>query len=165
MQVQDLRILFEYNYWARDRILAAAARLEDVQWTGPAPFGPDSLRGVLIHAYDTECSWRMRCQYGGGTVSTPEAAFPTPASLAERWGEEEALTYAYLDSLQDHDLIGLITYVNYMGMLRERVLWHCLFHLANHSAQHRAEAAALLTEYGQSPGDLDFLEFLNEMRV
>jgi hypothetical protein len=28
--------------------------------------------------------------------------------------------------------------------------------------QHRSEAAALLTGYGQSPGEIDFTVFLNE---
>lgn len=45
---------------------------------------------------------------------------------------------------------------------RERLLWHCLLHVVNHGTQHRSEAAAILTGYGRSPGDLDFTAFLNE---
>jgi uncharacterized damage-inducible protein DinB len=41
------------------------------------------------------------------------------------------------------------------------VLWHCLVHVVNHGTQHRSEAALLLTNDGQSPGDLDFTLFLN----
>jgi uncharacterized damage-inducible protein DinB len=48
------------------------------------------------------------------------------------------------------------------GDYRERVLWHCLLHLANHGTQHCSEAAAILTGYGRSPGYLDFTAFLNE---
>jgi uncharacterized damage-inducible protein DinB len=34
--------------------------------------------------------------------------------------------------------------------------------VVNHGTQHRSEAAALLTGYNASPGDLDFVLFLYE---
>jgi uncharacterized damage-inducible protein DinB len=43
--------------------------------------------------------------------------------------------------------------VPFAGMLR---------HLVNHGTQHRSEAAALLTQAGRSPGDLDMISWLEE---
>ena len=39
---------------------------------------------------------------------------------------------------------------------------HFELQVVNHGPQHRSEAAAILTGYGYSPGELDFTVFLNE---
>jgi len=69
---------------------------------------------------------------------------------------------AFLAGLKDEDLDSIIRYTTSGGIQRERVLWHCLFHVVNHGTQHRSEAAVMLTDFGQSPGDIDFPLFLNE---
>ncbi|MBV9787006.1 MAG: hypothetical protein JOZ51_02450, partial [Chloroflexi bacterium] len=48
------------------------------------------------------------------------------------------------------------------GAVRERVVWHILLDVILHATQHRSEAAALLTSYGQSPGDYDFTMFMSQ---
>ena len=41
-------------------------------------------------------------------------------------------------------------------------MWQALLHVFNHGTQHRSEAAALLTDAGRSPGDLDLIDFAEE---
>jgi uncharacterized damage-inducible protein DinB len=90
-----------------------------------------------------------------------EDDFPMVDALAERWREDEQSMRAWLATLTDADLEGIIRYTTDEGGTRERVLWHCLWHVVNHGTQHRSEAAAILSEYGYSPGGLDFTAFLN----
>jgi uncharacterized damage-inducible protein DinB len=161
MRVHDILTLYEYNYWANARILAAAAQIGHEQWSAPSKHN-GSLHSTLLHALDTEFGWRMLCQYNQSTPDLSEADLPTLDLIKPRWIEEETAMRAYLAGMHDDDLSSLVRYTTDSGEKRERVLWHCLLHVVNHGTQHRSEAAALLTEYGSSPGDLDFTVFLNE---
>jgi uncharacterized damage-inducible protein DinB len=162
VNIQDIRTLFDYNVWANKRILAAAAGISQQEYTAPAAYGYGSLRGVLFHTFEAEYFWRVLCQYGDFDEELLEVNFPTLDDLLTRWQEEEAARGDYLAALSDADLTNLVRYTTNSGIQRERLLWHCFFHMVNHGMQHRSEAAAILTNYGRSPGDLDFTLFLNE---
>jgi uncharacterized damage-inducible protein DinB len=164
MRIQDILTLYDYNYWANDRILGAAAKISPEQWGATSTFPYGSLHSTLLHMIDTEFGWRMRCQYNQATPELSVADLPGLDVLKLRWDEEETAMRAYLAAMHDDDLEALVRYTTDSGEKRERVLWHCLLHVVNHGTQHRSEAAALLTEYGSSPGDLDFTVFLNEQR-
>ena len=91
-----------------------------------------------------------------------EEDFPTLDSLEQHWSEQELAMRDFLVHLGDADLTRIVRYTTPENENRERVLWHCLYHLVNHGTQHRSEAAALLTDLSYSPGGLDFTAFLNE---
>ena len=42
-------------------------------------------------------------------------------------------------------------------------VWQMLVHVVNHGTQHRAEAAVLLTGEGRSPGELDMIDYAEEL--
>ncbi len=163
MNTHDILTLYDYNYWATHQILTASARVSPAQFVHPTTHNFGSLRGTLVHTLDGECAWRMLCQHNTLDYfdAMQEEAFPTFASVEQRWQTEESAMRDYLASLTDTDLTDYVRYTTAEGNRRERLLWHCLFHLANHGTQHRSEAATILTEYGQSPGELDFTAFLN----
>jgi uncharacterized damage-inducible protein DinB len=162
MNVQDILTLYDYNYWATRRILTAGAQVSRDQFVAPSAHSHGGLRGTLVHALDAEYGWRMLCQHYTTTPDMAEATFPTLQALEQRWREEEQAMRAYLGSLTDVELAGHVRYTTGSGQVHERVLWHCLLHIVNHGTQHRSEAAAILTGYGHSPGDLDFMLFLSE---
>lgn len=165
MRIRDIITLYDYNYWANSRILVASANINEEQFVAPAEWSHAGLRGTLLHTFDGEYSWRMLCQHNTMTFNLDEAQFPTFDVLVQRWHAEEAAMRAYLGNLTDDALDGAVRYTTDEGVRRERVLWHCLVHVVPHGTQHRSEAAARLTEFGASPGDLDFTLFLTERRV
>ncbi len=162
MNKADIATIFDYNDWANRRILASASRVSQEQLIAPSPFPHGSLRATLVHVLDAEYGWRILLAHGQEAPDLSEQDFPTLQSLEERWRYEEGHLRAYVASLSDEDLQGVVRYVNPQGIHRERVRWHGLYHIVNHSTQHRSEAAALLTDFGQSPGDIDFTFFLIE---
>jgi uncharacterized damage-inducible protein DinB len=68
----------------------------------------------------------------------------------------------FVADLTDERLHGKIKYVSTEGNPYERVLWETMAHLVNHGTQHKTEAAAILTDMGHSPGDIDLIVYLNE---
>ena len=89
--------------------------------------------------------------------------FPTFESLQQRWADEESLLMKFTGNVTDEKLNNYFFYTSTDGSPHERVLWQAMYHLVNHGTQHRSEAAALLTDFGHSPGDIDFVYFLSEM--
>lgn len=160
--IQDIHLLYNYNYWATRRMLDACTDVSPEQLRSPILAGSGSLYTTLIHMLDSEYRWRILCQHNRLTSDLTEADLPTYAAIVQRWHDEENNMRMYLDSLEDAHLTSLVRYTTPEGDHRERVLWHCLVHVVNHGTQHRSEAAMLLTSFGHSPGGLDLTAFLNE---
>ncbi len=162
MNIEAIHSLFAYNYWVNQRILAAAAGLSTEQFTSPGQVSHSSLRDTLVHTLGAEWVWRQRCQGSspGGLLAQDD--FPDLESLARRWREEERTMRSYLAGLKDEDLTSIVTYTRPGGTRFETPLWQILLHVINHGTQSRSEAAVLLTQFGHSPGDLDYMLFLRD---
>ena len=171
MKIDEIKLLFDYNDWADGRILAACDRVSPEQYAAPASYGRGGLRAIMVHILDN--LWQQRITLQGyyrepladeaayDATELHEDAFPTLEALRERWVIEQREMRAYLDTLTEETLNGTIRYV-IPGVIRERVVWYILMEVIIHATQHRSEAATLLTDYGQSPGDFDFIMFMNE---
>ena len=166
MNKEEIALLYDYNYWANARVLQAATKVSREQFVAPARLSQGSLHGALAHTLGTEVVWRLRFQEGiSVTALLAESDFPTLEALQARWADEERKMRGYLASLTDDALTAKLTYKNTQGAPFENVLWHLLVHVVNHGTQFRGEAAVALTEYGQSPGNLDLLAFVRARKI
>jgi uncharacterized damage-inducible protein DinB len=173
MKVDEIKLLYDYNEWADARLLAACARVSPEQYAAPALIGTGrgGLRETMVHILDNLWQQRITLQGFYKEPLADEAAYdatelheddlPTFAALHERWMVEQREMRAYLDTLTEETLNSVIRYV-IPGAVREYVVWHILVDVIIHATQHRSEAAVLLTHYGQSPGDFDFMLGLRE---
>ena len=162
MQKQDMLILYKYNQWANGKILTAAASVSPEQFLAGAAFPHGGLRSTLVHAMFAEWIWRNRWEGTSPATRFKPEDFPTFDSLRARWMEEEAKLMAFVDGLTDEQLNNKFSYQDTKGNPHERVLWQAMMHVVNHGTQHKTEAAAMLTEFGHSPGDIDLIYYLIE---
>ena len=162
MNKQEMHMLYEYNRWANVRILGVAAKISAAQFLAPGEFPHGGLRGTLVHTLFAEWIWRLRWQGAAPNVRWRPEDFPTIAHLKTRWREEEIKLMEFVDDLTDTRLTAEFDYISTEGRAHRRVMWEAMTHLVNHGTQHRSEAAAMLTNMGQSPGDIDLIVFLNE---
>lgn len=162
MNTNDIRLLYQYNSWANARILNAAANITHEQFLAPASFPHGGLRGTLTHALFAEWIWRNRWKGASPTERLKPEDFPTFESLRTRWQAEEKNLTEFVESLNDEQLNTPLNYKTTDGQPMQEVLWKMMAHVVNHGTQHRSEAAALLTDLGHSPGDIDLIIFLRE---
>jgi uncharacterized damage-inducible protein DinB len=166
MTFDYFQTLFDYNYWARDLVLAAMQDMSETEFARANRFAYKSIRGILTHCLDTEHRWRSRFEGTASREGIAETDVATPALLAVRWQDEEARMRAYLARLTDADLAGDLVWQARDGTT-ERLpnLWLSLAHVVNHSTQHRSEAAEALTMIGRSPGDLDLGFYASQRQI
>jgi uncharacterized damage-inducible protein DinB len=160
MNKQDILTLYKYNQWANAKILNSAQNVTQAQFLADASYPHGGLRSTLTHILFAEWIWRNRWEGISPTVRIQPDEFPSLDFLLQRWQEEERKLMAFVDALTDERLAAPFQYKNTKGVPRENILWHAMAHVINHGTQHRAEAAAMLTEFGCSPGDVDMIYFL-----
>jgi uncharacterized damage-inducible protein DinB len=161
MKLTEAITLADYNAWATAHILDAAARLEQGQFTATPDSNTASLRSILVHTLSAEWLWRIRLQSGISPSMQNAGDIPDVESLRPIWHEEATAFREYLTTLDDGAMEETVQFRRFSGELSDPIArWVVVTQLVTHGAQHRSEAATLLTSYGQSPGDLDFLFFI-----
>jgi uncharacterized damage-inducible protein DinB len=154
MKQTEIQQLVDYNFWADGEIFDACARVAIDDFVKPAVPDPGwhSLRGTLVHLVDVEYGWRALLQNLPDDGVLAEADYADVAALRARWERERAAWTAYAASLTDDEINGVWR----VDEGRQRTRWQTILHVLTEGMYHRSEAAAMLTGYGQSPGELDF---------
>ena len=153
MQADEIRFLWAYDRWATRRVLAAIDGLEPSVWTRPDVVGDRSLGAILVHQLGAAQRWRHAFQQTGESPSLEDEPLPTIEQLLDLWDVEWVALDAWLPTVSD----GYVAYVH-----DRTPVWMMLVHVVNHGTQHRAEAAAILTTEGRSPGGLDLMDYVDE---
>ena len=150
MQADEVRFLFAYDRWATRRVLAVLDDLDPAAWTRPNVVDERGLGEILVHHLGASQRWRHALQETGEEPAPEDEPLPTIEGLRDWWEGEWAAVDAWLPTVTDR----------FVAYVHEGVpVWQMLVHVVNHGTQHRAEAAAILTAEGHSPGELDLINY------
>jgi uncharacterized damage-inducible protein DinB len=163
MLSEALRTMFDYDHWATSRLLNVTAELTPEQLNAPGGAGHGSIRETFVHLISVKKRWLV---WWDGSMELVDALSWTPdlddypdlAAVRAYWEEIEAQTAGFIAGLSDEDLERTYHAELPWGLPpTDFTLWWMMLHVSNHGTQHRAEIAAMLTEAGHSPGDMDLL--------
>jgi uncharacterized damage-inducible protein DinB len=156
---------YEYNAWANRHILNVTGKLQKENFTQELAYSQNSIRNILVHILLAEWLWRERIQ--GNPMGAAEARrklstkdFSTPEKLLDYWSGEERKMRNFLRDLTEEGIMGTFKYTNTAGRELEYTIADILSHVVLHGMQHRAEVAMMLTDFGFSPGNLDYSLYL-----
>jgi uncharacterized damage-inducible protein DinB len=151
MNLQDLRTLLDYHYWARDRLLDALDPLTPEQFNRDLGSSFRSIRETVVHIYAAEWAWHSRWQGQSPTSLMTSDAFPDITAVRRAWTDHEQKMRAFLESLGEAGLTPVFESKLLSGQTGSSPFWQMLQHVVNHASYHRGQVTTMLRQLGAPP--------------
>lgn len=161
-----IRILIDYNYWARDRALASAERLsgEELSRSLGSSFG--SVLDTLVHIYSAEWIWYHRWQGDSPTAGPDRSELASVAALRDAWTPLGLQIRSFVEALGPAGLSRMVDYKMMNGQPATSLYWQMIVHVVNHGTYHRGQVATMLRQLGARPAEsTDMIVFFREHTV
>jgi uncharacterized damage-inducible protein DinB len=160
MDRTDLADLFDYDRWATQRLLDAAAGIDSDAYARNLGFGFGGLRGTLVHLYASQRLWLSRWKGNSPKTSIGEDQVPTLDALREQWEAYRIELEDFMRFLSDDNMREKFSYLDTHGNFQEQPLYQQMLHVIHHATYHRGQAAAILRLLGVAPPNTDLRTFL-----
>lgn len=157
-----IRTVIDYNYWARDRLLASVAPLPADQLTRPMGSSFSSVLDTLTHIYMAEWIWYHR--WLGDPPARPDLTGLTDVErVRAAWAPLEHDIRRFVDGLGADGLMRTLEYRSLAGQPATSRFWEMVVHVVNHGAYHRGQIATFLRQLGATPAQsTDMIVFFRE---
>ena len=110
MNLQDLRLLVDFHYWARDRVLDAVGGLTAEQWNRDLGSSFKSVRETVQHLYLAEWIWYSRWQGESPATWPPTDHLRDLSALRAVWSGHEAKVRAFVDGIGEEGAQRMFDY-------------------------------------------------------
>ena len=162
MTPEDVRLLFDYNAWANQRSLDAAAQLSDEQFNKPLGSSFPSVRDTLVHICSGEWVWLERCNGRTPSAFPDLSSIQAISALREHWAPQAKQLLEFIQGLAQDDLDRVMEYKTLNFGVYKNPMWQSLQHLANHGTYHRGQVTTMLRQLGAKPILTDLMHFYRE---
>jgi uncharacterized damage-inducible protein DinB len=164
MQLRDIRLLFDYNYWATRRIVGIVATMDNAEFIKDRSSSHGGIRGTLAHTMGAEGIWLNRWKEEPVAYIPKETDFPELESLVQRWAPVERDVMAFCENLKsDEEIERVFHYKDLKGNPYSSRLCDAMQHLVNHSTYHRGQVVTMLRQAGVKPVATDLIAFYREL--
>lgn len=155
--------LYNYNYWANQRVWDCALTTSEEDYFKHVDFSVGSVYTQLFHTMTVESWWI-------GFLSTGEAKFLTDEDfetykdrdkLHQKWDAINTQNITYIQALTDDELQRAVKVHWWEDSDPSITVAQALTQVANHSTDHRAQTMAVLHMLGYDGIGQDFLSYLH----
>ena len=164
MNLNDINLLFEFNYWAKGRMLGAVDSLSEELLYNDLKTSFGTLHGTLVHIFAAEDVWLHRLTGTASPKFLTVADLPDYSAVKAKWQEVEKGMLTYVHSLTEEQLSQTFTFLNIKGEPVSNVLWQALQHLVNHGTYHRGQITSMIRQLGGTPANTDLIGFYRQKK-
>lgn len=145
MKTNEIKTIFDYNFWAFDRVWECISKISDEQFVEEIDYSTGSIRNIVVHIMAGNRTWMSVLS---GKEIPPRVTFQdfeTSSKTKAKWDELQVEFLANLASLDQEQLDGSIQWELFShGLKSTNLRWEILLHLANHATDHRAQILSIL---------------------
>ena len=145
MKTNEIKTIFDYNFWAFERVWECISQVSDAQFVEEIDYSTGSIRNLIVHIMGGNRAWMSVLR---GTEIPRRLALEdvdTCSKTRAKWDELQVEFLDHLESLDQVQLDGTIEWELFShGLKSTNLRWEILLHLANHATDHRAQILAIL---------------------
>ena len=164
MNLSDIHLLYEFNYWAKARMLGAVDAISEELLYKDLKTSFGTLHGTLVHICAAEDVWLQRLTGTASPKFLKVTDLPDYKAVKTKWQDVEKGMLTYVHSLTEEQLQKTFTFLNVKGEPVSNVLWQALQHLVNHGTYHRGQITSMIRQFGGTPANTDLIGFYRQKK-
>ncbi len=99
VDLERIKVLYDFNRWANGRVLGAAEKLSSDQFIKDLQNSFPSVRDTLVHVMAAEWIWLERWMGTSPKALLTASEFPMVSSIRIRWADIEREQKAFLSGV------------------------------------------------------------------